>query len=155
MSENDVDFKAATGHGATCPTCGEACDIFAGNALRWPVTLPHPHEPGVIGYHHMGCVVGTIEDLSRKLEEARHRIAELEYLEKISAEADELENSETLSGYWHMFDKLVTEKGRSAAWANAYTVARATIDLTQRVFLKDARIAELEQMIREKEQSNA
>jgi hypothetical protein len=78
------------------------------------------------------------EDLSRE------RVAELEYLEKISAEADEMEKSETLSGYWHMFDKLVTEKGRSAAWANAFTVARATFDLTQRGFLKDARIAELE-----------
>lgn len=69
----------------------------------------------------------------------------LEYIEKISAEADELEKSETLSGYDHMFDKLVTEKGWSAARANAFTVAKAT----------DARIVEIETALRDEREACA
>jgi len=75
----------------------------------------------------------------------RARIAELEAQDKKIAE---LEKQESLSGYWSMFDELIG-KGWSAIRANAFTVAKATFDLTQRGFLKDARIAELESQVAE------
>jgi hypothetical protein len=100
-------------------------------------------------------LIAEVKRLRSELESSRGRVAELEAKDKKIAE---LEEREDLCGYWFMFDELVG-KGWSAIRANAFTVAKATFDLTQQGFFKDARIAELEaELDREKKlhrQANA
>lgn len=44
------------GHDAPCYYCKEPCDSLAGNPGRWPIPLCHRDEPGVVKWHHTGCV---------------------------------------------------------------------------------------------------
>jgi hypothetical protein len=44
------------GHAAPCYYCGEKCDVLAGNPGKWPIPLCHADDPGVVKWHHEGCV---------------------------------------------------------------------------------------------------
>ena len=45
-----------SGHDARCYYCNEPCNSLAGNPGLWPIPLCHEDEPGVVKYHHIGCV---------------------------------------------------------------------------------------------------
>lgn len=47
---------APQGHAAPCYYCGEPCDSYAGNPAKWPIPLCHADDPGVVKWHHTGCV---------------------------------------------------------------------------------------------------
>lgn len=49
-------FGFGPGHDKPCYYCGKPTQGHAGNANLWPVGLPHRSEPGVMKYHHIGCV---------------------------------------------------------------------------------------------------
>lgn len=53
------------GHGATCYYCNKACDSLAGNPSLWPIALCHSDEPGVVKWHHTGCVSERLEKLEK------------------------------------------------------------------------------------------
>ncbi len=63
------------GHDKPCYYCGEPTNAFAGNPGRWPVALPHADEPGVVKWHHGGCVSRRLVDAQqargKALDEAR------------------------------------------------------------------------------------
>lgn len=44
------------GHGALCYYCGKPCDCLSANPSLWPVGLCHTDDPGVVKWHHSGCV---------------------------------------------------------------------------------------------------
>ena len=44
------------GHDKPCYYCGQPCDGLAGNPNKWPIPLTHRDEPGVVKWHHIGCV---------------------------------------------------------------------------------------------------
>ena len=44
------------GHGKACHYCGKACNCLAADPGMWPVALAHPDEPGVVKWHHGGCI---------------------------------------------------------------------------------------------------
>ena len=53
------------GHGSPCYYCGEKCNNLTGDPGKWPVGLCHSDEPGVVKWHHSGCVSDRLEDLAR------------------------------------------------------------------------------------------
>ncbi|MFI5296483.1 MAG: hypothetical protein ACHREM_00175 [Polyangiales bacterium] len=55
------------GHDEPCYYCKETCDSLAGNPSRWPIALCHEDDPGVVKWHHVGCVSDRL-----------HRIADAE-----------------------------------------------------------------------------
>ena len=44
------------GHDEPCYYCQMPCDGFAGNPSLWPIPLSHDDDPGVVKWHHTGCV---------------------------------------------------------------------------------------------------
>lgn len=52
------------GHMAPCYYCGLPCNAAAGNPGLWPVGLCHPEAPGVLRWHHTGCVSRRLHDRS-------------------------------------------------------------------------------------------
>ena len=40
-----------------CYYCGENTNFNAGDPCKWPVSLPHEDDPGVMKPHHIGCVL--------------------------------------------------------------------------------------------------
>ena len=60
------------GHNELCYYCKEPCNSLAGNPGKWPIALSHPDEPGVVKWHHTGCI--------------SERLIRLEKYEKIEAQ---------------------------------------------------------------------
>ncbi|MCE7895010.1 MAG: hypothetical protein DYH12_35775 [Sorangiineae bacterium PRO1] len=60
------------GHDAPCYYCGHPCNTYAGNPGLWPLGFTHADEPGVVKWHHTGCVQGRL----RELEKIRAEVAE-------------------------------------------------------------------------------
>lgn len=52
------------GHTERCYYCDEPCDSLAGNPALWPVGLSHADDPGVMKWHHAGCVSRRLEALA-------------------------------------------------------------------------------------------
>lgn len=44
------------GHREPCYYCQEPCNSLAGNPNLWPIALCHADDPGVVKWHHTGCV---------------------------------------------------------------------------------------------------
>lgn len=58
---NEVDrlcelVAGVGGHDEPCYYCGKPCDSLAGNPSKWPIPLCHTDAPGVVKWHHTGCV---------------------------------------------------------------------------------------------------
>lgn len=53
------------GHDELCYYCGEPCDSLAGFPSKWPVALCHSDEPGVVKWHHVGCVSERLTKLEK------------------------------------------------------------------------------------------
>lgn len=53
------------GHDAPCYYCGQPCNTYAGNPGLWPLGFTHEDEPGVVKWHHTGCVQGRLRELER------------------------------------------------------------------------------------------
>lgn len=51
------------GHDELCYYCGKPCNALAGNPHEWPIPLCHSDEPGVVKWHHIGCVSQRLERL--------------------------------------------------------------------------------------------
>lgn len=49
------------GHEQLCYYCGKPCNSLHGNPSLWPIPLCHPNEPGVVKWHHIGCVSERLE----------------------------------------------------------------------------------------------
>jgi hypothetical protein len=63
---------AMDGKGELCYYCGKPCCPQSANPSRWPIALSHPSEPGVVKWHHEGCVserLIALESLVKRLEE--------------------------------------------------------------------------------------
>lgn len=65
-----ASHASMAGHDEPCYYCGEPCSCVAGSPSLWPVGLCHSDEPGVLKWHHSGCVS------SRLLEADIHRDVE-------------------------------------------------------------------------------
>ena len=52
------------GHDAPCYYCGKPCNSLAGDPGQWPVALCHEDEPGVVKWHHTGCVSDRLRKLA-------------------------------------------------------------------------------------------
>lgn len=48
------------GHEQLCYYCGKPCNSLHGNPNLWPIPLCHPNEPGVVKWHHIGCISGLV-----------------------------------------------------------------------------------------------
>lgn len=48
--------EAKEGHGKPCYYCGDPCNDLSGNPSEWAIPLCHPDEPGIVKWHHIGCV---------------------------------------------------------------------------------------------------
>jgi hypothetical protein len=61
------------GHGQPCYYCGKPCNCLIGNPNAWPIPLCHADEPGVVKWHHTGCVAERCDraDLSPARVEGR------------------------------------------------------------------------------------
>ncbi len=53
---------AMQGHAEPCYYCNTLCDALSGNPSRWPVPLCHKDAPGVVKWHHTGCVSNRLEE---------------------------------------------------------------------------------------------
>jgi len=88
------------GHDEPCYYCGEYCNSLAGNPSLWPVALCHTDEPGVVKWHHTGCVSERLEDF-KKMAEYYTDISSGDCL--YLAEAEDLLNKYDFvdeDGYW-------------------------------------------------------
>ena len=45
------------GHDEPCHYCKEICNCLAANPGLWPIAFPHEDDPGVVKWHHTGCVM--------------------------------------------------------------------------------------------------
>ena len=59
-----ASLAALEGHEKPCHYCGELCSSVAGNPARWPIPLCHSDEPGVVKWHHVGCVSARLARLA-------------------------------------------------------------------------------------------
>lgn len=60
-------IESIEGHGHLCYYCKEPCNGLAGNPDKWPIPLCHSDDPGVVKWHHIGCVRDRlIENYSMK-----------------------------------------------------------------------------------------
>jgi hypothetical protein len=57
------------GHKSPCYYCKEPCDALAGNPGLWPIPLCHADEPGVVKWHHIGCVSDRLREYDRIVRE--------------------------------------------------------------------------------------
>lgn len=48
------------GHGKQCYYCGDPCNDLIGNPSKWSVALCHRDEPGVVKWHHTGCITSRL-----------------------------------------------------------------------------------------------
>lgn len=53
-------FPETQGHNMPCYYCAKPCDSYAGNPNLWPVAACHMDEPGVVKWHHTGCIMERI-----------------------------------------------------------------------------------------------
>lgn len=63
-------LQIPAGHHAPCHICGEPCNSLAGNPGLWPIALAYSREPGIVKWHHTGCVSDRLTKLL-DLEEGR------------------------------------------------------------------------------------
>jgi hypothetical protein len=65
--KRQLAFKAPAsleGDNQTCHFCKKPCSAFAGNPSEWPIALvPIDSEPGVVAWHHTGCVTERLASL--------------------------------------------------------------------------------------------
>jgi hypothetical protein len=61
-SETDANNMVLLGHKEHCYYCGEECSVLAANPSKWPIALPHKEEPGVVKWHHAGCVMKRLKE---------------------------------------------------------------------------------------------
>jgi hypothetical protein len=54
------------GHGEPCYYCSEPCNDFAGNPGLWSIALCHSDEPGVVKFHHIGCVQRRVHSVAEE-----------------------------------------------------------------------------------------
>lgn len=50
------------GHNEPCFFCGEPTNKLAANPSKWPLAFCHRSEPGVVKWHHVGCVTKRLEE---------------------------------------------------------------------------------------------
>lgn len=62
LSKEKVMPSGAEGHDKPCHYCGEPCNSFAANPSLWPIPLCHADEPGVVKWHHIGCVSERLKE---------------------------------------------------------------------------------------------
>jgi hypothetical protein len=63
------------GHNQPCYYCGGRCCSLAASPGEWPVPLCHEDDPGVVKWHHTGCVsarLRRIAELEAEVERWRH-----------------------------------------------------------------------------------
>lgn len=56
MNDAPIKDPHEEGHNEPCYYCGEPCDKLAGDPGKWPIPLCHSDEPGIVKWHHGGCV---------------------------------------------------------------------------------------------------
>lgn len=77
------------GHDQPCYYCGMPCNSWIGNPGMWPIPLCHDDEPGVVKWHHTGCVDLRLQKL-QKMEEMfaamdkSYNDTTLDYIRKIT-----------------------------------------------------------------------
>jgi hypothetical protein len=71
-----AEAPAPQGHGSACFYCGAKCDSFAGNPSKWPIPLCHGDDPGVVKWHHIGCVSERL----LRVENAERELADLKVI---------------------------------------------------------------------------
>jgi hypothetical protein len=49
------------GHKQPCYYCGNLCNSLTGRPSLWPIPLCHADEPGLVKWHHIGCVSERLE----------------------------------------------------------------------------------------------
>ena len=49
-------------HGQPCHYCGERINCLAANPNKWGIPLCHADAPGVVKWHHIGCVSERLEE---------------------------------------------------------------------------------------------
>jgi hypothetical protein len=79
------------GHKEPCYYCGEPCNSLHGNPNLWPIPLCHSDEPGVVKYHHTGCVSERLERLVT-LEESLWDVYGLS-LDDVASAVKDMQNS--------------------------------------------------------------
>ena len=82
--EADVEIerlkKRIEGHDKPCFDCGRRTNDLSGDPGQWGIPLCHSDHPGVVQWHHAGCVSNRLAErdaLKDRLEMAG-RVAELE-----------------------------------------------------------------------------
>ncbi len=88
------------GHDALCYYCGEKCNSLAANPFVWPIPLSHADDPGVVKWHHIGCVSDRLHSAAR-LEAERN--------------AAQTETKRTLEVFGVINDGLIAEAKRLKA----------------------------------------
>ena len=57
-----IEINNNNGHNKNCYYCGKPCNNFSGNPSEWAIPLCHKDEPGVVKWHHIGCVQKRLND---------------------------------------------------------------------------------------------
>jgi hypothetical protein len=63
----------SNGHNIPCYYCGEPCNSFHPQPTKWPIPLTHRDLPGVVRWHHSGCVSDRLIENGSHEEAARLR----------------------------------------------------------------------------------
>jgi TolA-binding protein len=129
-------LSAMEGHDKPCYYCGERCSRLSAFSSKWPVALCHEDEPGVVKWHHDGCVserLARIASLETALSAMEGEIAshEDESIEKDRLSADMLErrNARIAS-----LEKSVTVLREVLAFAEGSVAASAYRELHEPPF---------------------
>jgi hypothetical protein len=132
VAELEKQTTGLEGHGRLCYYCGDPCSSLAGNPMMWPIPLCHSDDPGVVKWHHTGCVSSRLERIA-EMEASRHRVAELEKTDEI-----------TMAEVHDNFNELMERGDIMPVQAAVYLVTRERSKTAARQVAKDARIAEFE-----------
>jgi hypothetical protein len=62
LAEAQARITEVESHNKSCHYCGAPCDNLAANPGLWAVGLCHADEPGVVKWHHIGCVSAKLAD---------------------------------------------------------------------------------------------
>jgi hypothetical protein len=108
--------EVSDGHGKPCYYCGKPCNNLTGRCSQWAVSLCHSDQPGVLKWHHDGCVSKRLEEnatLTQRLADAERE------RDRLRAALQHIASGECLHPGCHAADVLKDQGPMREAKSNA------------------------------------
>lgn len=86
------------GHDQPCHICGETTNSFAGNPGMWPIPICTKDDPGVVKWHHSGCVQKKLAGGEEAIKSAESYRRALQWCMSAAGNPDPAEGCRLIAG---------------------------------------------------------